>query len=340
MLILTNCLTDTPDEGCVKVANSLTWRLKQRSPETTTVVTYERRPARSDIHLKLGKLLVAPSLIKLLRKRREPVIYIPFPARLLPTAVRIFLLSLFARNGIKTVLVMRQGSAGWLAKLLLRLSHSEIVALSREAFELYNGIVGNRASYLRCGVDTEKYTPVDESTKAALRQKYDIPVDKTVVTHVGHLSQGRNIRTLLNVSAEHQVLLVVSTLTESQRDPQLRAELEARPNIRIIDTYLENIEEIYQLSDVYLFPVVSSGHCIDVPLSAMEAAACGIPVIATEYGELKELGGVKGFWFTDIFEPDKLNALIAEVVNSGVDGHVHIKQYDWNMALDALSTFA
>ena len=334
MIILSNCLTETADEGCVKVACSLTKRILRRRPDTT-VVTYERKPAHTDAHLTLNKLLLNRSLWSLLRQKKEPVLYIPFPARMIATALRVFVLSLFARHGLRVVLTMRF-PCGFLEKMLLRMSRAEIVTLSREAYELYNEIVGDKAIYLKCGVDTNRFSPVDAAKKQQLREKYAVAPGKKVLTHVGHLKEGRNIRQLLSVSSDYHVFLVVSTLTENERDQQLRAELEARPNTTIIDTYLDNIEEIYQLSDVYLFPVVEPCNCIDVPLSAMEAASCGVPVVATKYGELRELSGREGFWFIESFQPDALNGMIDTAVATPCDSRASVMEYDWNEAVDRL----
>ena len=93
MVILTNCLTEQADEGCLKVANSLTRRIKKKCP-STTVVSYQRKPAESDHHLKLNKLFLNPALFSLLRRIGEPVLYIPFSSCTKATALRIFVLSL------------------------------------------------------------------------------------------------------------------------------------------------------------------------------------------------------------------------------------------------------
>lgn len=332
MIILSDCLTETADEGSLKVASSLAGRLKARYPDTT-VISYGRRSPISDVHLKLNKLLLGPGLGSILRRKREPVLYIPFPAPVLPTALRIWILSRFARYGLRVLLAM-QADTGPLAKLLLRGSGAEVVTLSRTACEYYRTLVGGRAMYLRTGVDTEHFSPADAAEKTRLREKYGVRPGKRVVLHVGHLKEERNIRQLLKVSAEYHVFLVVSTLTE--REEPLRRELEARPDTTIIDTYVPDIREIYRMADVYFFPVRQACSCIDVPLSALEAAACNVPVVTTAYGELRELAGKPGFWFVDSFEPDSLNRLLNRAAADGADVRSGVLDYDWNYAVDVL----
>jgi len=58
---------------------------------------------------------------------------------------------------------------------------------------------------------------------------------------------------------------------------------------RIIDEYVPNIEEIYNLADCYVFPTFKRHNCIDMPLSVMEAMACNIPVISTKFGGLPKI---------------------------------------------------
>ena len=97
----------------------------------------------------------------------------------------------------------------------------------------------------------------------------------------------------------------------------------------LIEDYVPQIQELYQLADVYLFPVTEAGNCIDVPLSALEAAACGIPVAAAPYGELKELLYKPGFYPIETFEPAALEALLEKAVREGISPRSGVLDYDW-----------
>ena len=58
--------------------------------------------------------------------------------------------------------------------------------------------------------------------------------------------------------------------------------------VRIIRGFLENVEEIYQMADAYLFPTKSGDYVISVPLSVMESLACGTAAVAYEAIQSKE----------------------------------------------------
>lgn len=331
MLILSNCLTENPDEGCLKVAGNLIKRIKNQDSDVT-VVSYERRSPLTDVHLELNKLLLNRNLIALLRQRQETVLYIPFPAKAISLAARICVLSRISPGPVHVLMTMTARHSAFAKKLLLW-SGAHIMALSREAADFYGCIVGNeRVTYLKTGVDTRIFSPVSEERAKALKRAYGFDPQRPVVLHVGHLKPGRNIAQLKKLDRRYQVLLVVSPQTREEQDPALREEL-CRAGVRIMDGYLPDIQEIYQLSDVYFFPVVEEENCIDVPLSTLEAAACGKPVAATNYGEIKSLLGNGGFYPITSFDDASLNGLIAQALDQGA-GNIRqaVLDYDWENA--------
>ena len=332
MLIFSNCLTDTPDEGSLKVACALASRIKAADPGTT-VISYERRSGFTDIHLNLNKLLLSRKLRKLLREKQEPVLYLPFPTRALPMAARVFLLSCLCHGKLGVVLSMPR-KCGSVSRLLLKHSRARLFLLSRSTAEDFARIVGkDRAIYLKSGVDTRKFCPVSPARQKELKEKYGLDPNRKTILHVGHLKTGRNLIRLTEIDPKHQILLVVSTFTEPEA--ALRKTLEDSPNIKIMDQYLPNIEEVYQLSDVYFFPVTEEHNCIDVPLSCLEAAACGKSVVTTAYGEMAEFAGKPGFFFP---ETANLNDL-PDCALSETGTRESVLEYDWAIAARKLREY-
>lgn len=333
MLILSNALSDRPDEGSLKVASCLTESLKAAHPEVT-VVGYERTCSLTDVQLKLNKLLLSPALFRLLRQKQKPMLYLPFPTRALPMAVRLFLLSRICPQSVMAVLPMLRYH-GPLSRWLLRHSRVQIAALSGPSRDYYASILGeNRVLYLKAGVDTRQFVPVPPERKRELKEEYGLLPDRPVLLHVGHLKEGRNLRAMLEAGEAWQCLIVVSTFTKQEE--ALRKELEKRENIHILDRFVPRMEELYQMSDAYFFPVTEAHNCIDAPLSCLEAAACGLPVITTDYGEMVQFTEKTGF-FQYVPGETELSGLLEQAKNCDSEMiRSQVLDYDWETAAAGL----
>lgn len=335
MIIISDCLTEKIDEGCLKVANSLSKRLQAQAG--ATIISYDRKPNYSDVHLKLNKLFLNPSLWRVIRKRSEEVLYIPFASNTFASAVRTFILSLFSPRRISVLFVIRF-PMGKMTKLLLKLSKTRIIALSKESYNFYAEQIGKQVLYLKTGIDTSKFHPICEEEKKMLKEKYGIPLDKKVVLHVGHLKAGRNVDKFADIDKQYHVIIVVSSVTEAEKDASIRTLLKSRVSTTLIEDYISNIEEIYQMADVYVFPVEKALNCIDVPLSVLEAAACNIPVVTTRYGELKTFESKEGFLFVDEVSGTSLNSAIEGAVKmKGYDIRSAVMDYDWMHSIEKLT---
>ena len=92
------------------------------------------------------------------------------------------------------------------------------------------------------------------------------------------------------------------------------------------------------MSDVYFFPVAEEGHCIDVPLSCLEAAACNTPVVTTQYGEMKAFEGKEGFFFIDSFEQCALNQTVeTALAQRNANVRRAVLEYDWDRAVSSFT---
>lgn len=332
MLILTNCLIKNADEGCVNIAYNLIKRIKAAVSDVK-VVSYERTSELTDVQMELNKLMLSIPLIKLLRKEKK-ILYIPFPAKMIATAIRIWILSRFCKD--LSVLISMHDGIDKLSGLLLKSSKAKLFVLSESAYKDFESFAGERVVHIKTGVDTEKFVPVSPEKSRELKIKHGFSPDKKVILHVGHLNEGRNIGELLNINDDYQILLVTSTLTKNEQNNELKNRLQSKSNIRIIDDYIPDIQEIYQLSDAYFFPVTQSGHCIDIPLSCLEAAGCNLPVVTTSYGAMNEFKGKKGFYHIDSFE--NINEIIKNALSvNEVSSRESVIEYDWNNAIEILS---
>lgn len=337
MIILTNCLTNTADEGSLKVASALVNELKATLPDVQ-LISYGEEHSLCDHFVVTNKLMLNRKLFSLLRCSSGPILYMPFPAKMISTAVRVFVLAVASRKSVHMLLPMRASKIGFLSRALLKLARTHLIVLSQELLDDYTQLFGECVSYVKAGVDTQRFSPVSSERKQELRYQYGIPSNKPVLLHVGHLKYGRNLSALFTVNDDFHIILAVSSLTAGERDEELKEKLCAMTNLTLLDEFLPRVEELYQLADVYFFPVTDEAHCISAPLSVLEAAACDLPIVCTEYSELKQLISRKGFYRVESFEPQQLNLLLQAAVEAGEGGRASVMEYDWKQAAKSLIT--
>jgi glycosyltransferase involved in cell wall biosynthesis len=182
--------------------------------------------------------------------------------------------------------------------------------------------------FLPSGVDLARFVPVEADQKSKLRKKYGVDEKALVVLHVGHINYHRNIQLLSRVAGLQGVQALIVGSTSTTQDDSLIHSLSSK-HVMIIGDYLPNIEEVYQLADVYLFPVNSEGAAVGVPLSILEAMACNLPVISTPFGGLPLLfeAGNGVSYFTD---ENELPQLIYKVRSMpSLNTRDRVKPYEW-----------
>jgi glycosyltransferase involved in cell wall biosynthesis len=79
---------------------------------------------------------------------------------------------------------------------------------------------------------------------------------------------------------------VVFLLVLSSRATKMVAQ--TPPNVRVIQRQIDDIYDIYHLSDLYLFPLRDRGAAVGSPLTMLEAAAAGLPILCSDRPELRE----------------------------------------------------
>ena len=201
---------------------------------------------------------------------------------------------------------------------------------------------GITTKFLPNPVDTNKFKRSDVN-KDMIRRKYNLPLDKKIILHVGHIRKNRNIESLVEVyeklnMSSYQVVLVASSYFS------LDIELYNRLNnsgLIIITDYINNIEEIYNSADIYLFPTkglqkeyfpkeYQEVGVIDLPLSLLEALAVGLPIITTHVDSLERL--INNYADNNIFYWNGENSEMPELLEKveslkKVENEKHVQQF-------------
>lgn len=215
-------------------------------------------------------------------------------------------------------------SSGWLIKYL---KPDIILTQSEESEKVFHDL-GFKTAFLANGVDIERFKPCSQEEKLLLRKKYGLDKSKFIVLHVGPIIHKRNLEVLAGLQDGSTQVLIVG---REPFDSRLCLELRDK-GVMVKTDFIENIEEIYALSDCYIFPTdpENRGASIEMPLSVMEAMACNLPVISTRYGALERVFN-EGNGFVFIKVDENLNEKMEDFRNNYfIKNREIITQFSWN----------
>ena len=279
--------------------------------------------------IQLNKLFLNRSLFQVLNRfNTDVILYIPYSSITIASLIRAWILKVFSRKKV-VVLALQPRHYPDFSKYFIPFLRPDLLLVLSGKSQKYYQSLGFKVQKIPLGVDIDRFKPVSEKEKMQLREKYGIPKDKKVILHIGHLKKTRNINLLMQIAQKKDVLLLLVASTSTLVDEELKKSLNNANNIRIISWYVENIEEIYQLSDCYLFLVEDPIGCIEIPLSVLEAMACNLPVITTKFGGLPD-------WFDEknglIFVNKKtdISQILKELINKNINTRSLVKSLSWN----------
>lgn len=166
-------------------------------------------------------------------------------------------------------------------KILVKAFSPELIVVqSRVARDFFEDC-GIDCRLIYHGIDRLKYTDCTNEDRSRLRAKFNIPQDRKVFLHVGPIREERGVRMFADIVSPDTCVVLIGRETTAS-DESLTKYLTAAGCL-VLDNFLPNIEQLYQLSDMYVFPTVEPHAAIDLPLSVLEAVASGLPVIATRF---------------------------------------------------------
>jgi glycosyltransferase involved in cell wall biosynthesis len=146
------------------------------------------------------------------------------------------------------------------------------------------------------GIAPERMKKVDGVPLWSELRRPGVPI----AVHVGHLRRSRGLERLIETKRllGDRIEIVVQASPYFEPAVGLSEEL-TDAGVHLARAFVPSISEIYRSADLYLFPAPpDQDGAIELPLSVLEAIACGTPVISTEFGALPDaLEGVPGVQF-------------------------------------------
>ena len=299
VLFISEYLNPPYDEGIKKTVYNLYLDLEEKY-NLEVICRYGFQ--KESIHIVNTNALFYSKEVKNIIKKFEPncIVYLPFQSSTFASYLRLKVFSILSKK-TKLIFIALQPKPlkKWQEFLVKFLKPKHALTPSPALKNIWESLKIN-SKQVPLLTDLSIFKPISKnSDKETLRVKYDLPKDAFIVSHMGHLNEGRNLKTLIPLQKNGiQVVIAASSSTpEDAKGHQTLKDEILDSGIIILDRYLENIEELYQLSDLYIFPVVKKNSSIGMPLSILEARGCAIPVVTTDYGSIKsymddDFGGI------------------------------------------------
>lgn len=256
-----------------------------------------------------------------------------------PSLKSLFFMKIISIFSIKSTKIITVSHPKIKFKSLVPLLKTKYAIVHSEKTNIMFSNYGFKTEFIPNGVDTDKFVKPSYEMKMYLRKKYSIPENKYVILHVGNILAGRNIVVLKGLQKDNNQVIIVGS-TSIDVNVSILNELKDKGCIVITD-FIEDIHELYQLADCYIFPVLDEIRAIECPLSVLEAAACNLPIISTKFGGLQHIFEEKdGFYFVDTVS--EIDPLVEKVkINvSNINTRSQVKEYSWkNIGSNYLSFY-
>lgn len=149
------------------------------------------------------------------------------------------------------------------------------------------GITEDKILILRNAVDTEIFKP---SKNMELRHKYGIKENEILILFVGYLDIFKGIFELIDafyeINKENKNVKLMMVGTGPKKE-ELKRNVSNLTDFVIFTGQIlpSEIYKYYQAADIFVLPSYTEG----LPVSVLEAMACGLPIITTNVGGIPEV---------------------------------------------------
>lgn len=155
-------------------------------------------------------------------------------------------------------------------------------------------------------------------SRVAARQALGIPADGMAIGWVGRLGPEKDPETMVRALAQlggHSIAVVIGSGPEGGRVMGLARTLGVSDRIRWCGSIPE-AGRLFAAFDCYALTSVTEG----TPMVLLEAAAAGVPIVATAVGGVPDLVGETEGWLVPPGSPEPFAAALAEALDSSGEG--------------------
>ncbi|HKY60801.1 MAG TPA: glycosyltransferase family 4 protein [Gemmatimonadota bacterium] len=179
---------------------------------------------------------------------------------------------------------------------VLRRADAFVALSSAIERELQNGgVPPGRIVTIPNGVDTERFHPVEDAEKHALRIRLGLPLDAPVAAYSGRLVSYKGLPILLQawreILSRHpsaRLLLVGAggaDLHDCEAELRRYAKETGIEESVVFTGFVERVEPWLQAADLFVFPTQEEAFGI----ALIEAMACGLPPVTTATGGIPDI---------------------------------------------------
>ena len=205
----------------------------------------------------------------------------------------------------------------WANRILLHRS-DQFVAVGtavRQALIEFEGMAPDRIEVIYNGIELGRYDPM-RRRRATVRADEAWADDEIVIIQVARLNRLKDHETALRAirilrdQCPKARLVLIGEGEERAKIERLRIELGLEDCVELLGTRLD-VPRLLEGADIFLLSSLSEG----IPLTLMEAMACGLPCVATRVGGVPEVveHGVTGL-LGKAGDPEVLEAHLRQLV--------------------------
>lgn len=217
-----------------------------------------------------------------------------------PTKLNVFALKLCLKNKkiktIQTLATLRDDLYD--VERLKKIIHADfIITYSDYAKEKLQKIGFDEIKRIYPGIDVNLYSPAPKNPE--LMKRFETNDKDFVINYTGEYVRLGDIDDVIvafsDLAKHHPSFkLHLAVRVKNQKDAEKKREIIAKlkkekilDRVAFIDDGGYTMEEIYDLSDISIFPARTMAGKFDIPLAVIEAMACGKPVIASDLERIK-----------------------------------------------------